>query len=307
MDIYAPMLNHGEREANEYLANNLQPTTSLTIDEIKKEKGKDLIININYLFDLVDKAYNNNNKLINIGSFKENWDGDYKNNKQTDFGEKLKETLKSITSYCDTYIDKLFGNLKGDPYHNILNGSTYGCNGAYIYGNGVSEIKRLYKYLKEKDIEFKNSNISTFSNISKLADFKKELKQNLLLYLSQICQDKEKRVVIKNIVIPEGNHTRMSDYDLLLHQPVWVTDTIEHNNKVEKDNRDFYTQQGINFSYGKFNGGNTKITKTIKKEILGKERCIYKKSGDRKEYVKYKGDLITVSEYKKIMIAKNKK
>lgn len=38
-----------------------------------------------------------------------------------------------------------------------------------------------------------------------------------------------------------------------------------------------------------------------KKEILGKQRCIYKKAGDRKEYVKYKGVLITVKDYKKVM------
>jgi len=51
-------------------------------------------------------------------------------------------------------------------------------------------------------------------------------------------------------------------------------------------------------------GGNIKIKKTAKKEILGKERCIYKKSGDRKEYLKHKGGLITVSEYKKLMKSK---
>lgn len=48
-------------------------------------------------------------------------------------------------------------------------------------------------------------------------------------------------------------------------------------------------------------GGNPKVKKTTKKEILGKERCIYKISGDRKEYVKYKGDLITLKDYKNIM------
>jgi hypothetical protein len=53
-------------------------------------------------------------------------------------------------------------------------------------------------------------------------------------------------------------------------------------------------------------GGNTKITKLTKKDILGKSRCIYKKSGDRKQYIKHKGVLITVNEYKKIMTTKNK-
>lgn len=50
-------------------------------------------------------------------------------------------------------------------------------------------------------------------------------------------------------------------------------------------------------------GGKTKII-ISKKDILGKERCIYKKSGDRKEYVKYKGDLITVKDFKKLMKSK---
>ena len=46
-------------------------------------------------------------------------------------------------------------------------------------------------------------------------------------------------------------------------------------------------------------GGSYK--KTNKKNILGKERCIYKISGDRKEYIKYKGNFIAVREYKKLM------
>ena len=51
-------------------------------------------------------------------------------------------------------------------------------------------------------------------------------------------------------------------------------------------------------------GGNAKInkiTKQSKKSILGKERCIYKIQGDRKEYLRYKGKLIPVKDYKKLM------
>jgi hypothetical protein len=40
--------------------------------------------------------------------------------------------------------------------------------------------------------------------------------------------------------------------------------------------------------------------KLKKKNILGTEKCIYKKQGDRKEYIRHKGKLITVKEYRKI-------
>ena len=43
---------------------------------------------------------------------------------------------------------------------------------------------------------------------------------------------------------------------------------------------------------------------SVKKEICGRLRCIYKISGSRKEHVKHKGSLITVADYKKLM--KNK-
>ena len=44
---------------------------------------------------------------------------------------------------------------------------------------------------------------------------------------------------------------------------------------------------------------------SVKKEICGKLRCIYKIPGSRKEHIKYKGRLITVTEYKKLMKAKS--
>jgi hypothetical protein len=40
----------------------------------------------------------------------------------------------------------------------------------------------------------------------------------------------------------------------------------------------------------------------VKKVVCGKLRCIYKIHGSRKEHLKYKGRLITVAEYKKIMM-----
>ena len=57
----------------------------------------------------------------------------------------------------------------------------------------------------------------------------------------------------------------------------------------------------------KYQGSGKKSKKLPKKEILGKMRCIYKIPGDRKEYLKHKGKLITVKEYKELMKAKPKK
>ena len=58
-------------------------------------------------------------------------------------------------------------------------------------------------------------------------------------------------------------------------------------------------------------GGGRKPLNCETRMILGKERCIYKKSNSSKEYVKYKGKLVTISEFivlnKKISKTKTKK
>lgn len=53
--------------------------------------------------------------------------------------------------------------------------------------------------------------------------------------------------------------------------------------------------------------GGKKSKKQPKKEILGKMICIYKMPGDHKEYVKHKGELITVKDYKKLIKLKKTK
>jgi hypothetical protein len=49
------------------------------------------------------------------------------------------------------------------------------------------------------------------------------------------------------------------------------------------------------------NGGNKKSVKYKTKEVLGKLRRIYKIPNSKKEYIKHKGNLITLSDYKKFM------
>ena len=47
---------------------------------------------------------------------------------------------------------------------------------------------------------------------------------------------------------------------------------------------------------------NKKDKKVVnKKIILGKERCVYKVPGSKKEHIKYKGTFVTVTDYIKLM------
>ena len=63
------------------------------------------------------------------------------------------------------------------------------------------------------------------------------------------------------------------------------------------DNKDKILINMLNNLEYHVNGGRKA---SVKKEICGKLRCIYKISGSRKEHVKYKGRLITVADYKRI-------
>jgi hypothetical protein len=135
-------------------------------------------------------------------------------------------------------------------------------------GIGCSKIKEIFDCFKSDVVRLSiNENLKT-----KITEYIKE----------QINNPKNK---------PEQTSLLKNLLDL-------INDTaIPDRNTVIDDFRKTTETTGGNIN-------NIKIKKTVKKEILGKERCIYKKSGDRKEYLKHKGGLITVSEYKKLMKSK---
>ena len=54
-------------------------------------------------------------------------------------------------------------------------------------------------------------------------------------------------------------------------------------------------------------GGYKKSSKFKTKEVLGKLRRVYRIPNSKKEHIKHKGKLITVSEYKILMKLKNKR
>ena len=65
-----------------------------------------------------------------------------------------------------------------------------------------------------------------------------------------------------------------------------------------------YNQQQADKESAK--GGYAKSSKFKTKEVLGKLRRVYKIPNSKKEHIKHKGNLITVSEYKTVMKLKNK-
>lgn len=75
-----------------------------------------------------------------------------------------------------------------------------------------------------------------------------------------------------------------------------------HGEKINLDNIDKYikiVEDGLPDKAEIIGGKKSK--KQPKKEILGVMRCIYKIPGDRKEYVKHKGKLITIKDFKEFM------
>jgi hypothetical protein len=262
-----------EEQETKWMDNNLNKYEYVALTEDEKKQGikDDIVNNLLQLYKLADTTLNNKDSLVKKEKvFIEN----YRGFSQTEFGNKLKDVLKLITKDCVNYIDKRLSNLLIDPfdYENYIWVSSLTC---YSSNN----INKLYEYLKGD--KFTRSHLYTI-DAEELEKTKTELKYKLKSYLIDICQDPELKIVIQDITIPENISV------LITQNNPWTKTTV--------DEAELYT--------GKGGGGNIKITRTNKKDILGKERCIYKKSGDRKEYVKYKGDLITVNDFKKLMKSK---
>jgi hypothetical protein len=143
----------------------------------------------------------------------------------------------------------------------------------------------------------KTSLISYREEFNSYSDHKKYF-INFLLYLNiSDIVSVTSNIEDLNIEYLQEKSDKLDTIDILVNKLLIL---INSNNK--KGNIEIVLSR-------KQDGGNNKNKPSIivRKEILGKERCIYKKTGDRKEYVKYKGNLITVKDYKKIIKARNNK
>ena len=116
--------------------------------------------------------------------------------------------------------------------------------------------------------------------------------------------------VVKNTLIRSNNLLINISVDKNNEENVnlmnYLVDQLEILNQVFYNSEHFPINKKHILDEPSQGGGKYQPKKMNKKDILGKERCIYKKQGDKREYVKYKSELITVKDFKIIMAKKNK-
>jgi len=158
--------------------------------------------------------------------------------------------------------------------------------------------------IKENINERINEKIN--SGIKKLMDEAK--KKNELINEESKRNDEEQKI-IKNKLIEYNNYLRKFNINNKILDNSWDNffninnlDIIKNIiNKLETC--ESQTDESQNEDVGQMGGRTNK--KRPKKEFLGKIMCIYKIPGDRKEYVRHKGKLITIKDYKELMKKKN--
>ena len=143
-----------------------------------------------------------------------------------------------------------------------------------------------------------------------LAKFKKErgeigvsLKKRFFAALTKTGSEKEEMKQKGEVLKRKQKYSNYTLEALKLRYDVFEEDRYKSILKsISKTNkrstpRTSVSPSAVSISLG---GG----AKPVKKEVCGKLRCIYKIHGSRKEHLKYKGRLITVAEYKKMMMKK---
>ena len=197
--------------------------------------------------------------------------------------ESLKNLLKLLTKKCPNYIDKVFAGYteikdydlkdfertyqylyyktKKTYYENLLRMSSKGCKNR-------QPILYIYYYLYGTINSNKNSERYRDKIFYSPTKMKELLKKELLT------------------ITPMTSHIRSIIESIPLTR-------LEHLSVIPEN-----LSQTSSLSGGKTNKPHRNQQPT--KILFGKVRCIYKKSGDKKEYVKHKGLLITIKQYKDI-------
>ena len=168
----------------------------------------------------------------------------------------------------------------------LITDDVYGkeTNKFILYGNNSN--KTTYKIKKLGN----TVKIYEYDDVGEIDESPSLLRYRTAFNNKLILDDK-----IKNVVIKDEN-----DNILLISK-----DFFDNKNIVKRDadGKIIFKENFTEFNRKKIFGGGRKAS--VKKEVCGKLRCIYKIPGSKKEHLKYKGQLITVADYKKLMKAKS--
>ena len=221
-------------------------------------------------------------------------DKDY--NDVDNFEEYFQEIFENLELLVkDDYFTSLVINIPKQENHEAIESSLVEINSSFR--QIAINISKLYNNVHEdKDV---------FLNL--ILDIQKDV----ITINEKIFAINSKRREIKDKLKATDNKNFLNIYEFIEHQ----LSTQDNDDVVRKINKLIYTLTNLGIkdakdlyddgfkSYKK--GGGKKSKKQPKKEILGVMRCIYKIPGDRKEYVKHKGKLITIKDFKEFMKPKN--
>lgn len=179
-------------------------------------------------------------------------------------------------------------------------------------------------YIQNLQIKINEEIIKKFnSNIQDLNEHYLNLKNNIINMIEEREIDtKEKEIIIKkgkerqnlnkikiiyylnSYKFNENNLENNLNWENFVNYNLSKIDFLNHITKIIDELKKCKGQTDEE-DVGQMGGRTNK--KRPKKEILGKIMVIYKINGDRKEYVRHKGKLITIKDYKELMKAKKAK
>ena len=198
-------------------------------------------------------------------------------------------------------------NLKKHILHYLTSNTELVCYNETYYTN-VNTLKYVdinsYKNEAANDIPRTSEKIYnaiikdkqyTYFKVTTSVSRKGVNKQSIIVFIEKkgetLKSVSSKKILDKDTILTQLYIDTVSDNPTEMVAVYPTTVTLSGANVNEENNK--YIQTVI--------VGGLNKSKTPKKEILGKIRCIYKVPGSRKEHVKHNGQLISVSDYKKLM------
>jgi hypothetical protein len=199
----------------------------------------------------------------------------------------LNECLEPQTDYQKRVIDSYREYFINEGKRHYLQIQRYLIGRYYDFYSAINQTSKILEETSNDDEEYKkliqNYKLKHNNYSDKQIEVEKMSSDITLMRISQEYQSELEKLYMKEKMRILNDYFKTSEHS----QHPYVVKNLVELYELKK------SHLGGN--------SNTEPMKTAKKEILGKERCIYKKAGDRKEYVKHKGNLITVNDYRKLM------